>query len=576
VREPRFLRFSGFQRTMHWLIAVPYMVLLGTGALILLRHLGWVKTPGSSLLSTLHRWVGLSFTVIVFELLLAAIVAGHWKMIGRDFLDWLIPRPRDLRWLMIVPLNTFFPRRFPLPPAGRFNAGQKLHGLFILVAVSGFIVTGILMMLVRGWLEIWLIHTWLFFGATAFFGLHLFLALINPATRRALSGVFTGHVSHVYVSEHHALVLKEVPAGHAPHAAVSIKAMVMALLPVAAALLVWWHGPGRNLVPAVMAPSQANAMISPGTLVSAHSSLVHANHCAACHTDSGPTTKAACLVCHLDIGKALDQKSGYHGKLGGDCGACHIEHRGSDADLRNFDTRTFNHQLARFTVRGAHESLSCNQCHVRHSPTPGTRRYIGVRFTTCADCHANPHADMPAANCAQCHSERNWTGHDLLFTHDRDTHFKLDATHSVLSCGSCHQKAGTTLVFRGTPTTCERCHVQITDAMAGKIGILDTKADPHSGRISCVECHAAAVRSPTPAQYAAQCERCHGVRYRTLFFNWQKSLDEREQAARLRLQRQSGQDPQAIQREARLLDQAHSAGIHNVQEAIEAFDQIGK
>jgi hypothetical protein len=431
-------------------------------------------------------------------------------------------------------------------------------------------------MLVRGWLKVWLIHTWLFFGATAFFGLHLFLALINPATRRALSGMFTGHVSQVYVSQHHALVLKEVPAGHEPHAAVSIKAVILALLPVAAALLVWWHGPGRSLVRASMAPSQANAMILPGTLVSAHSSLMRADRCAACHVDSGPTSKAACLVCHVDVRKALDQKSGYHGRLTGDCAACHVEHHGSDADLRNFDPRTFNHQLARFTLRGAHESLSCDQCHLSHSPTPGMRRYTGLKFATCDDCHANPHADMPAASCARCHSERNWTGRDLLFVHNRDSSFKLDATHNALSCGSCHQKVGTTLIFHGTSATCEGCHVQIADAMAGKIGLSDVRADPHNGRIACAECHAPAVRSATPAQYAAQCERCHGVRYRALFFNWQKSLDEREQAAQLRLRQKSVLDPKAIQRESALLDRARSAGMHNVQEAIEAFDQIGR
>lgn len=576
MSEPRFKRFSVFHRVLHWLIAVPYIVLLVSGALILLQHLEWVKAPPKGLLTALHRWVGVAFTVIVLELLLAALVAGHWRAVARDLGEWLMPRPRDLLWLICVPLNACLPGRFPLPPAGRFNAGQKLHGLFILVAVSGFIVTGLIMMLFPGWLKVWLIHAWLFFGAVAFLALHLFLALINPSTRRALPGMFTGNVPHAYVSAHHALVLPEPPVERGHHAAVSLKTMILTLLLLAAVLFVWWHGPGQGLVRATIVSGRENAFISPGPLVSVHSAQLHGDHCVACHSQSGPPAPSACLVCHTEIRTALVQTAGYHGMLRGDCAACHKEHRGADADLRNFDARTFNHQLARFALNGAHRSLACDQCHRQHSPAPGRPRFIGVRFSACVDCHANPHVDMPSADCTRCHSEQGWTGRQLLFTHSRDSRFKLDATHSVLSCATCHKKVGATVVFRGTPATCEQCHAGIADAMAGRIGPLVTKADPHDGRVSCIECHAPAVRSPTPAQYAGQCERCHGVRYRDLFFNWQKSLDQAEQAARLRLRRQGIADPKTMQLWSHRLDQARVAGMHNVQEAIEAFDRIGR
>jgi cytochrome b subunit of formate dehydrogenase len=581
VSEPKVQRFSGFHRVLHWLIAIPYVVLLASGALILLHNLGWVNAPAASHLGGLHRWVGLAFAAIVLELFLAALVSGHWRAVGRDFRAFLVFRPGDLLWLILVPLNSCFPRRFPLPAAGRFNAGQKLHGLFILFAVSGFIVTGLLMILVPGWLSVWLIHAWLFFGATAFLSLHLFLALINPATRRALGGIFTGRVSRAYVRAHHALDLNEGPIehephAHRPHATVSIKAMILALLAVAAALFGWWRGPGQSVVRAAMVSPNKNAIISPGPLASAHSSQRIGGDCLACHSHFRPTTKSACFSCHTEIRTALEQTAGYHGTLTGECAACHKEHHGADADLRNFDLRTFNHNLARFALKGAHRSLACDQCHVQYSPTPGEKRYIGVKSSACTDCHANPHADMPTADCTRCHSEQKWTGHDLLFVHNRDSFFKLDAIHSALSCASCHKQVGTAVVFRGTPASCEQCHKQIADAMAGKIGSLVMKADPHAGRVSCAECHMPGVRSPTPAQFAAQCERCHGVRYRTLFFNWQKSLDEREQSARLRLRQRVAADPQTTQLWNDRLDAAHAAGMHNVQQAIEAFEKVGQ
>jgi hypothetical protein len=403
------------------------------------------------------------------------------------------------------------------------------------------------------------------------------LAFVNPATRRALGGIFTGNVPHAYVRNHHAIVLNESPRERNHHAAVSIKAMILTSLVAFGALAVWWHGPGEHLVRASLASPRENVMVSPGDLISAHSKPLRGDHCIACHTQSGQPTMAACLECHAEIRTVLDQRVGYHGKLARDCTSCHKEHQGAEADLRSFDPIAFNHQQARFALNGAHRAAKCDQCHLDHSPTPGLRRYIGLNASSCVDCHANPHRDMPSADCAHCHSEQSWNAHDLRFEHNRDSTFKLDATHIVLACAACHPtKPNAASVFRGTPTACEKCHAPIADAMAGKIGDLAMKSDPHNGRVACAECHRPEVRSATMAQFAAECERCHGPRYRDLLFDWQKSLDDREQSAKLRMQRQLAADPQAMKLWSARLAAAHSAGIHNMQQAIEVLENTGR
>ena len=183
---------------------------------------------------------------------------------------------------------------------------------------------------------------------------------------------------------------------------------------------------------------------------------------------------------------------------------------------------------------------------------------------------------MPAADCQRCHTEQGWTGRALLFVHNRDSSFKLDAIHSALSCSSCHKQTGTVPTFRGTPASCSQCHTQTVDAMAGTIGSLVMTADPHNGRVSCIECHTTTVRSQAPDQFAAQCERCHGVQYRTLFFNWQKALDEKEQLARTRLKQLERFDPQSQKQWNDLLQRAHATGMHNVQAAIKTFESIAR
>jgi hypothetical protein len=367
-------------------------------------------------------------------------------------------------------------------------------------------------------------------------------------------------------------VLQAAEELHPAHALVSIKALAFAVSVLSAFLIVWWYWSGQSDVSQALQGPWNTAMILPGHLASAHFALIRSDNCVACHIHSGPVTEAACLTCHQEIAKAQSSRIGYHAKLTGACVACHTEHHGANADLRNFDRSSFNHDLASFKLNGAHRATACDQCHLQHSPTRGEMHYIGLAFSTCDKCHSNPHVDMPAADCARCHTEQSWRGRDIIFVHNRDSQFKLDAVHRGVSCNSCHKQTGTTAIYRGTPTSCVQCHGQITSAMGGRIGSLIVKPDPHAGRVSCVECHNPGVASPTPQQYAAACVRCHSESYRGLFFDWQKSLDEREQAARKRLSAQTRTDPGS----ERLLNQIHAAGMHNLQGSIDSFETLAR
>ena len=567
-------RFSGFHRAAHWLIAIPYMVLLGSGGLILLHHWHWVEAPPLATLDRLHRWTGWAFTIIVLQLTVAAFVGGHWKGVGRDFLSWLVQRPSDILWLFLVPLNAFFPRLIHLPAAGRFNAGQKLHGLFVTLAVAGFIVTGITMILVPGWLTVWRIHLLLFCGAAAFLGLHLFLALINPSTRAALSGIFTGNVSLHYMAHHHARQLTPRPPRF-PHAAVSVPVLVLTLTVLAIPALIWWHKSGDKVVAATLAGPWKTAAILPGPLVMSHATNIGANDCIRCHTDNGPVTSNACLACHDEVRRVEAAKIGVHGQITAACTTCHVEHHGANADLRGFDPHSFNHDLATFKLAGAHRSLTCGRCHFDHSPVAGELHFLGIKADACTNCHTNPHADMPSADCVRCHNSDGWTGHDLLFVHNRDASFKLDAVHSTLACTACHAQSGAVPTFKGTPNQCVQCHAPVAQALAGQIGAMKLAADPHAGRVSCTDCHVLNVVNQSPQMYADACVRCHGPAYRALFYDWQRSLDEEEQAACQRLQN-GHLSPDQTANALTLIKLAHTAGIHNTQAATDVFNKVAQ
>jgi hypothetical protein len=290
----------------------------------------------------------------------------------------------------------------------------------------------------------------------------------------------------------------------------------------------------------------------------------------------------------------MQQRVGFHGKLTGACVTCHADHRGRDVDLRPpLNQFAFNHDSARFVLKGQHKALACEQCHVDHAgpDAKGQKRFIGLRFGLCTDCHANPH-DSPTVNdCTRCHTERGWTGRDLLFRHDRDARFKLDQLHAKVDCTACHAKSdspaggasGSSDALRFTPLalSCEECHKSIADGMAGRIAAatlptpLPTplsaplpaplpaplQPDPHNGRVKCIDCHATSTPLYTPAQFADACAKCHTDRYRNLYFDWRRSLDERVAAASVRLK---SEDPAHESDLSRRLNEAQQIGIHNI------------
>jgi hypothetical protein len=113
---------------------------------------------------------------------------------------------------------------------------------------------------------------------------------------------------------------------------------------------------------------------------------------------------------------------------------------------------TFDHELSRFPLRGAHVSVDCAQCHVggRFTGTP----------TDCYACHQQDYNQTTNPNhvslrfpkkCEDCHSTDAWR--PASFDHNV-TRFPLTGAHRRVDCASCHSGGR----FTGTPTDCYACH----------------------------------------------------------------------------------------------------------------------
>src|SRR5215831_12090767 len=203
------VRFSAFERLVHWMTAACFILLAISGLNItfgkplLLPLIGPdAFTAWSQWAKYAHNYLSFPFTLGVFTIFLMWIA-------------WNIPNPVDVEWLKrgggIVGHDH--------PPADRFNAGQKMiYWIVVLggaaVAVSGYILmfpfygTNIADMQVAQ-----VIH-----GVTALLFVAVMIAHIYIGTigmEGAFEGMWDGTVDVNWAKEHHRVWLeKEIVEGH--------------------------------------------------------------------------------------------------------------------------------------------------------------------------------------------------------------------------------------------------------------------------------------------------------------------------------------------------------------------------
>ena len=200
TRPERIYRFTRTERLYHWAQALPFLSLLVSGGLILLErrlHHQWVPLE---VLREVHQVSGIALPVAI----LLVFLGGDRRRLLHNGLSALKWRPSDLKWLMLFPIHNFFPS-VRVPPAGKFNPGQKINLLAQMTMIPMFVGTGLLMWFYPGPLLPWYVHVIGFVLAVPLVAGHLFLALVNPATRIGLSGVFTGWVDGRWAREHYPL-----------------------------------------------------------------------------------------------------------------------------------------------------------------------------------------------------------------------------------------------------------------------------------------------------------------------------------------------------------------------------------
>ena len=188
-------RFSFPERIVHWVVGVTFVVLMLTGFALSYPSLFWLTAllGGGPAARAMHPQIGVVFGV------------GLLCMFGLWVRDMFLDAP-DRQWLAAI--KHYAAREHDkVPPAGKYNAGQKMFfwvqsGLGVV-----FVVTGLLLWF-PGWVEsasvqhtARLLHYLAALGGALFLILHVYLGTVAyPGTAR---GMIDGKVTPAWARMHH-------------------------------------------------------------------------------------------------------------------------------------------------------------------------------------------------------------------------------------------------------------------------------------------------------------------------------------------------------------------------------------
>jgi formate dehydrogenase subunit gamma len=170
---------SGYERFVHWMLAISCLLLCYTGIGMMYKELNFLGAIMGGLhgLKEVHN-----VTAIVFGISLLLAIQMWWKEAG------LFVFPEDWEWIKAA--GGYLWHLDHVPETGKYNPGQK--AFFLAVALCGLlmVVTGFFMLYpqyfpLSSWMYDWVytFHMLGFFVIFPFFFIHLYLGTIgNPGS----------------------------------------------------------------------------------------------------------------------------------------------------------------------------------------------------------------------------------------------------------------------------------------------------------------------------------------------------------------------------------------------------------
>jgi formate dehydrogenase subunit gamma len=199
------VRFHAFERFVHWLTAISFIVLAITGLVILYGRyvLLPIMPPGAfSALAmgskAAHNYISIAFMIGV---VLTFVI----------WIRWNLPTKADLQWL--AKGGGFFSKHSH-PPAWKFNAGQKVIFWSVVLGGVALSLTGIALLFPFQWTDLQgmqlaqLVHAVIALIMIAIIIAHIYIGTMGM--EGAFDAMGTGRVDENWAREHHSLWVEQM------------------------------------------------------------------------------------------------------------------------------------------------------------------------------------------------------------------------------------------------------------------------------------------------------------------------------------------------------------------------------
>jgi formate dehydrogenase gamma subunit len=198
-------------RLLHWFNALSWVLLVVTGVgLMSAASFAFFGTAfpralagllgGAAALLRLHVLWGLAWAALIVPLFLL------FKESLRHVWEDVRVTGDDLRWLGVKPLVMAGLCEAKLPPQDKYNAGQKLFALFVLVATTTIIASGLVMTFHLGPPAVVaaaiLAHKLAIALVLVGLAVHLTMAAVIAEERPALRSMITGRIDYHHAAHH--------------------------------------------------------------------------------------------------------------------------------------------------------------------------------------------------------------------------------------------------------------------------------------------------------------------------------------------------------------------------------------
>lgn len=200
-------KYTFVERVLHWVHTATFIPLALTGFVMFAPWLQSVTQGDAGVhIRTLHRIFAVCFGLV--PVVYTIFQPRRMLMNLREFLTF---SKYDVLWLKGAIPYYIFGRHEDMPPQPRFNTGERLTAVVMVVGTITFGITGLCMWFLKGIMPEFLfqlmvlIHDLMFIITFAMFMVHFYLAVIHPMMWQSLVSMRYGVVSESYAREHHAM-----------------------------------------------------------------------------------------------------------------------------------------------------------------------------------------------------------------------------------------------------------------------------------------------------------------------------------------------------------------------------------